>query len=151
MIYKNLFKNNENVLMSFKWTFQIVIVIFVIWVFFNPQTRLHSIIAMSLMLIFYIFQSYIEKKALFHKELISAICNSSQDLIVYKDFNGKYLYCNQVYLDTLNKTLDEIKGKTEADLFSQKDATMLNKISRTVLKGKVIRKKNKNGKYPKYL
>ena len=141
MIYKNLFKKSENILVSLKWIFQIAIVIFVIWVFFNPQTRLHSIIAISLMLIFYILQSYIEKKALFHKELISAICNSSQDLIVYKDFNGKYLYCNQVYLDTVNKSLDEIKGKTEADLFSPKDAAMLSKISKRVLKGKVIRKK----------
>ncbi|MEE3349814.1 MAG: PAS domain-containing protein [Candidatus Gastranaerophilaceae bacterium] len=93
------------------------------------------------MLIFYFLQSYIEKKALIHKELISAICNSSQDLIVYKDYNGKYLYCNQVYLDTVNKSLEEIKGKTEADLFSEKDAAKLNKISRKVLKGKVIRKK----------
>ena len=141
MIYKNLFKNNEKVLISFKWAFQIAIVIFVIWVFFNPQTRLHSIIAISLMLIFYIFQNYIEKKALFSIELITAICNSSQDLIVYKDFNGKYLYCNQAYLDTVNKSLDEIKGKTEADLFAPKDAAMLNKISKRVLKGKVIRKK----------
>ena len=141
MIYKNLFKNSENILVSFKWIFQIAIVIFVIWVFFNPQTRLHSIIAISLMLIFYIFQNYIEKKALFSIELITAICNSSQDLIVYKDFNGKYLYCNQAYLDTVNKSLDEIKGKTEADLFAPKDAAMLNKISKRVLKGKVIRKK----------
>jgi len=141
MIYKNLFKNSENILVSFKWIFQIAIVIFVIWVFFNPQTRLHSIIAISLMLIFYVFQNYIEKKALFSIELITAICNSSQDLIVYKDFNGKYLYCNQAYLDTVNKSLDEIKGKTEADLFAPKDAAMLNKISKRVLKGKVIRKK----------
>ena len=143
MIYKNLFKNSAKVLMSFKWVFQIAIVIFIIWVFFNPQTKLHSIIAISLMLIFYILQSYIENKALFHKELITAICNSSQDLIVYKDFNGKYLYCNQVYLNTVNKTLDEIKGKTEADLFSQKDAAVLNRISKKVLRGKVVRKKIK--------
>ena len=99
MIYKNLFKNSENLLINFKWTLQIAIVIFIIWVCFNPQTKLHSIIAISLMLIFYVFQSYIEKSALFHKELIRAICNSSQDLIAYKDFNGKYLYCNQVYLN----------------------------------------------------
>ena len=141
MIYKNIFKNNERILISFKWIFQIALVIFIVWVFFNPQTRLHSIIAISLMLIFYILQSYIENKSLFHKELISAICNSSQDLIVYKDCNGKYLYCNQVYLDTVNKTLDDIKGKTEFDLFSEKDAVKLNKISRKVLKGNVIRKK----------
>ena len=143
MIYKNLFKNSEKVLMGLKWTFQIAIAIFIIWVYLNPQTKLHSIIAISLMLIFYVLQSFVEKKSLFHKELISAICNSSQDLIVYKDFNGKYLYCNQVYLDTVNKTLDDIKGKTEFDLFSEKDAVKLNKISRKVLKGKVIRKKIK--------
>ena len=141
MIYRNLFKNNEKILMYLKWTFQIAIAIFIIWVYVNPQTRLHSIIAISLMLIFYVLQSYVGNKALFHKELISAICNSSQDLIVYKDCNGKYLYCNQVYLDTVNKTLDEIQGKTEADLFSPKDAAVLNKISKRVLKGKVIRKK----------
>jgi PAS domain S-box-containing protein len=93
------------------------------------------------MLIFYILQSYIEKRASFHKELISAICNSSQDLIVYKDFNGRYLYCNQVFLDTVNKTLEDIKGKSEADLFSEKDADKFHKISKRVLKGKVIRKK----------
>ena len=141
MIYKNLFKKSENVLVLFKWTFQIAITIFVIWVCFNPQTRLHSIIAIGVMLIFYILQSYIENKALFHKELISAICNSSQDLIVYKDYNGRYLYCNQVYLDTLNKTLEDIKGKTEASLYSPRDAAILSRISRLVLKGKVIRKK----------
>ena len=150
MIYKNLFKRREKILMSFKWTFQIAIAIFIIWVFFNPQTKLHSIIAISLMLIFYVLQSYVENRALLkfinekqadHEELISAICNSSQDLIVYKDFNGRYLYCNQVFLDTVNKTLDEIKGKTETDLFAPKDAAILNKITRRVLKGKVIRKK----------
>ena len=143
MIYKNLFKKSENVLMLFKWTFQIAITMLVIWVCFNPQTRLHSIIAIGVMLIFYILQSYIENKALFQKELISAICNSSQDLIVYKDFNGKYLYCNQVFLNTVQKTLEEIKGKSEADLFSAKDAIILNNISRRVLRGKVIRKKIK--------
>ncbi len=105
MIYKNLFKKNENVLMGLKLAFQILLILFIIWVCFNPQTRLHSIIAISLMLIFYFLQNYIEKRTSFHKELISAICNSSQDLIVYKDFNGKYLYCNQVYLVTVNKTL----------------------------------------------
>ena len=141
MIYKNLFRNSENILISLKWTFQIALVIFIIWVCFNPQTRLHSIIAISLMLIFYVLQSYVKNRALFHKELISAICNSSQDLIVYKDCNGKYLYCNQVYLNTVNKTLEDIKGKSEADLFSAEDAAKLNKISRSVLKGKVIRKK----------
>lgn len=141
MICKNLFKNSEKILKCFKWTFQIAIAILIIWVFFNPQTKLHSIIAISLMLIFYVLQNYIENRALFHKELISAICNSSQDLIVYKDCNGKYLYCNQVFLNTVNKTLDEIKGKPEADLFIPKDAAMLNKITRRVLKGKVIRKK----------
>ena len=150
MIYKNLFRKSEKVLMSFKWTFQIAIAIFIIWVCFNPQTKLHSIIAISLMLIFYVLQSYIENRALLkfinekqadHEELISAICNSSQDIIVYKNFHGKYLYCNQVYLNTVNKTLEEIKGKTEADLFSARDAAILNKISKRVLKGKVIRKK----------
>ena len=149
MIYKNLFRNNEKVLMSFKWAFQIAIVIFIIWVYFNPQTKLHSIIAISLMLIFYVIQSYIENKALLkfinekqadHEELISAVCNSSQDLISYKDFNGKYLYCNQAYLKTVNKTLEEIKGKNEFDLFSQKDAIAINKISKKVLQGKVVKK-----------
>ena len=152
MIYRNLFKSNKKVLMSFKWTFQIATIIFIIWVCFNPQTKLHSIIAISLMLIFYVLQSYVENKAFSkflvekqadHEELISAICNSSQDLIIYKDFNGRYLYGNQVCLKTLNKTLDEIKGKTEADLFSPKDAVILRKISRKVLHGKVIRKKVK--------
>ena len=152
MIYKNLFRNNEKVLMSFKWTFRIAIAVFIIWVFFNPQTKLHSIVAISLLLIFYVLQSYVENRALLkfinekqanHEELISAICNSSQDLIVYKDFNGKYLYCNQVFLDTINKTIEEIKGKNEADFFSTKEASVLNKISRRVLKGKVVRKKIK--------
>ena len=152
MIYKNLFKKREKVLMSFKWAFQIAIAIFIIWVFFNPQTKLHSIIAISLILIFYFLQSYVENRALLkfinerqadHEELISAICNSSQDLIVYKDFHGKYLYCNQIYLNTVNKTLDEIKGKTEADLFSSRNAKVLSKITKRVLHGKVIRKKIK--------
>lgn len=141
MIYKSLFSRCENILISLKCIFQITVVIFIIWVYFNPQTRLHSIITISLMLIFYVLQCYLGNKALFHKELISAICNSSQDLITYKDYKGRYLYCNQVFLDTVNKTLDEIKGKTESDIFTLKDAAKLNKISRKALKGKVIRKK----------
>lgn len=141
MIYKSLFSRCENILLSLKCIFQITVIIFIIWVYFNPQTRLHSIITISLMLIFYVLQCYLGNKALFHKELISAICNSSQDLITYKDYKGRYLYCNQVFLDTVNKTLDEIKGKTESDIFTLKDAAKLNKISRKALKGKVIRKK----------
>ena len=149
MIYKNLFRNNEKILMSFKWTFHIAIAVFIIWVFINPQTKLHSIIAISLLLIFYVLQSYIENKALLkfinekradHEELISAICNSSQDLITYKDFNGKYLYCNQIFLNTVNKTLDEIKGKTEFDLFPREDAKALSKVSKKALQGQVIKK-----------
>ena len=149
MIYRNVFKKREKILMSFKWTFQIAIAIFIIWVYFNPQTKLHSIIAISLMLIFYVLQSYIENRALLkfvnekqadHEELISAVCNSSQDLISYRDFNGKYLYCNQAYLNTVNKTLDEIRGKNEFDLFSKNDAMAINKISKKVLHGKVVKK-----------
>ena len=149
MIYKNVFKKREKILLSFKWTFQIAIAIFIIWVYFNPQTKLHSIVAISLMLIFYVLQSYIENRALLkfisekqadHEELISAICNSSQDLIAYKDFNGKYLYCNQVYLNKVNMTLDEIKGKKESDLFPSKDAISINKITKKVLQGKVVKK-----------
>ena len=149
MIYRNVFKKREKILMSFKWTFQIAIAIFIIWVYFNPQTKLHSIIAISLMLIFYVLQSYIENRALLkfvnekqadHEELISAVCNSSQDLISYRDFNGKYLYCNQAYLNTVNKTLDEIRGKNEFDLFSKNDAMTINKISKKVLQGKVVKK-----------
>ena len=150
MIYKDLFrKNSEKILMNFKWTFQIAIAVFIIWVFFNPQTKLHSIIAISLMLLFYVLQSYMENRALSkfinekqadHEELISTICNSSQDLITYRDFNGKYLYCNQAYLNTVHKTQDEIKGKNEFDLLSKKDASNLNKICKKVLQGKVVRK-----------
>lgn len=152
MIYRNLFRKSEKVLMSFKWTFQIAIAIFIIWVYFNPQTKLHSIVAISLMLIFYLLQSYVENRSFLkfinenqaiHEELIGAICNSSQDLITYKDFNGRYLYCNQTYLKTVNKTLDEVKGKKEADLFSPKVAAVLNKISKKALQGKVVRKKIK--------
>ena len=138
MIYRNLFKKSGKILISFKWTFQIAIAIFIIWVFFNPQTKLHSIIAISLMLIFYVLQSYMENSALLkfinekqadHEELISAICNSSQDLIIYKDYNGKYLYCNQAYLNKINMTLEQIKGKKESDIYSKNDALRLNKLS----------------------
>ena len=149
MIYKNLFKKRQKILMSFKWTFQIAISIFIIWVYFNPQTKLHSIIAISLMLVFYVLQSYIENRALLkfinekqadHEELISAICNSSQDLIIYKDFQGRYLYCNQAYLNTIDMTLEDIKGKREIDIYSKKDAVVLNRISKRALHGQVVKK-----------
>ncbi|MBR6126137.1 PAS domain S-box protein [bacterium] len=101
------------------------------------------------MLIFYVLQSYIENRALLkfisekqadHEELISAICNSSQDLIIYKDFQGRYLYCNQVYLNTINMSLEDIKGKREIDIFSKKDAIVLSRISKRALHGQVIKK-----------
>ena len=149
MIYKNLFKNSEKILINFKWTLQISIAIFIVWVFFNPQTKLHSIIAISLMLLFYLLQSYIENKSLSkfilekqtdHEELISAICNSSQEMITCKDFQGRYLYCNQAYAESMEVTLDEIKGKRETDIYPQNDAKKFKKLCQEALEGNVVRR-----------
>ena len=48
--------------------------------------------------------------------------NSIPDLIFYKDKFNSYLGCNQAFANFSNIKIDEIKGKTDFDLFSNKQA-----------------------------
>lgn len=55
-------------------------------------------------------------------EIFNILTDSSPDLIFYKDIAGIYLGCNRAFEEFVNMTEEMIVGKTDWDLFSQKDA-----------------------------
>ncbi|MCQ2753698.1 MAG: PAS domain S-box protein [bacterium] len=149
MTYKKFIEYHGKMLTKYKWIIQAMIAGVIIWIYFDPTIKLHPITAIFSILFCYILQSYIENRILIkhlnekhadQEEMIRTMCNSSSSFITYKDFNGKYVSANKVFLDTLGKTLVEIKGKKEIDLFPKKDAAALNSMSKKVLQGKIVKK-----------
>lgn len=56
------------------------------------------------------------------KNLLQNIIDGIPDLIFYKSTDGKYLGCNKAFVNQMSLTLDEIKGRTDHDLFSTQQA-----------------------------
>jgi PAS domain S-box-containing protein len=50
------------------------------------------------------------------EELLRSIINSADDLIFFKDTEGKYIGCNGAYEKWNSKSLDQIVGKTDREL-----------------------------------
>ena len=63
-----------------------------------------------------------ENELIKEKSLLNSMINSIPDLIFYKDKFNSYLGCNQAFANFSNIKIDEIKGKTDFDLFSNKQA-----------------------------
>ncbi|MCQ2740334.1 MAG: PAS domain-containing protein [bacterium] len=149
MIYKTISKNYEKFLTKYKWWIQVFLATLIIWIYFDPRIKLHPITAIFSILFCYVLQGYIENRILIkhlnekqadQDEMIKIMCSSSSNFIIYKDYKGKYVFGNQVFLNAIHKTLTEIRGKREIDLFPKKDASILNNMSKKVLQGKIVKK-----------
>ena len=51
------------------------------------------------------------------QELLSNIVNAAEDLIFYKDINLRYIGCNKAYAQWTSKSIEQIIGKTDKDLY----------------------------------
>jgi len=129
-----------------KWIIQLLIAGIIIYICIEPKIYLHPVMAASLILFCYILHSYIEnfftlKKMTLKREkqdkLITTMCDSSINLIAYKDLQGKYIYCNRSLLKTFNKTMEEIQGKTVYDLLDSQKAKSMDKLTKLALTGKI--------------
>lgn len=54
--------------------------------------------------------------------IMSSLINSIPDLIFYKDPKGVYLGCNEAFAELVGRSINEIVGKTDFDLFPEEIA-----------------------------
>ncbi|MEK7394702.1 MAG: PAS domain S-box protein, partial [Fibrobacterota bacterium] len=66
--------------------------------------------------------------------LISSLLDSVPDLIFFKDIDGVYLGCNPPFAEIVGKTIDEIVGSTDYDLFDKDVADIFRDYDRRMLK-----------------
>ena len=64
------------------------------------------------------------------------IIKSAPTIMVIKDLEGRYLDCNDKFLELLGKTKKEVIGKTVKDLFSETMAAAINEKERIVKESK---------------
>jgi len=69
------------------------------------------------------------------ERLLKSIINNSTAVIYLKDTHGRYLLINRQYEILFNITTEEIKGKTDLDLFPKKDAIQFMNNDKKVLEG----------------
>lgn len=114
----------------------------------------HSVLGSSLsVLIFSIlvgYLLYVNKKSLLikHKnkkiklyndnllqsnQLIKSVIDGTDDLIFYKNKDFYYLGCNDAFTKLVNKSKDEILGKTDFELFDEDTAKRLRKLDNLML------------------
>ncbi len=70
------------------------------------------------------------------RNLLSAVINTSDDLIYYKDHKLKYIGCNDAFEKFINKSKKEIVGKDDFQLFDKKYALIFRENDLKVLESK---------------
>ena len=70
--------------------------------------------------------------------LLQTIINASPDIIFVKDLNGKYLWANQAVAQFFDKSIDEIIGKRDRDLFPESIYTKIEADDRRILESSKI-------------
>lgn len=66
------------------------------------------------------------------RTLLRNIVNTLPDLIFVKDSNGVYQFSNRSFEEFLNKSPDQILGKTDADLMSERSSEYIRKMDNQV-------------------
>ena len=69
--------------------------------------------------------------------MISSLLDSTPDLIFFKDTEGVYLGCNPAFAEYIDKSKNEIIGKTEYDLFDKERADFFIYSDQEILKQKL--------------
>ena len=65
--------------------------------------------------------------------VISSLLDSIPDIIFFKDINGVYLGCNLPFAELVEKSRDEIVGKTDYDFFDKEIADFFRKYDKSML------------------
>lgn len=65
--------------------------------------------------------------------LVRSIINSTPDRIFYKDMSGVYLGCNQAFADFCGKSIEQIIGKNDAQLFEEERASWFRSTDKKVM------------------
>ncbi|MEA2004787.1 MAG: PAS domain S-box protein, partial [Acidobacteriota bacterium] len=68
------------------------------------------------------------------EELLKAVLDASDEIIFAKDLNSRYTHANATFSKKFNRPLEEIVGKTDEDIFSDKEARLLREIDLEVFK-----------------
>ncbi|MCC6075670.1 putative bifunctional diguanylate cyclase/phosphodiesterase [Pseudomonas sp. GCM10022188] len=69
----------------------------------------------------------------FHRRLLDSLVAAAADAIVVKDRHGRYLLANQAAADFVGRPLDEVLGKTDAQLFAAAPAVTIARHDQEVL------------------
>ncbi|MBF0376674.1 MAG: PAS domain-containing protein [Desulfamplus sp.] len=56
------------------------------------------------------------------KALLNSLLNSMYDIVFFKDINGVYLGCNKSFADHVGRSVEDIVGKTDYDLYTKEEA-----------------------------
>ena len=75
----------------------------------------------------------IEETIIQEKAFLSSLLDSIPDLISYKDNAGTYLGCNKSYSIFSGKSVDELKGKTDYNLFPREKANIYKEKENQIL------------------
>ncbi|MBE0460694.1 MAG: PAS domain-containing protein, partial [Candidatus Aminicenantes bacterium] len=80
----------------------------------------------------------VEEEVRNSEELLKAVLDASDEIIFAKDLNSRYTHANATFSKKFNRPLGEIVGKTDEDIFTDKEARLLREIDLEVFKkGKV--------------
>ncbi|MFA9374331.1 MAG: diguanylate cyclase [Poseidonibacter sp.] len=71
--------------------------------------------------------------------LINSVINSTNDLIFYKDKDFKYIGCNHAFEKLVQKSLAEIIGKTDFELFNKEQAKLFRESDILMLKDNKVK------------
>jgi PAS domain-containing protein len=116
---------------KYKIFIQAIVALLIVFISWHPNIYLHPITTAVLIFSCYTLHSYIENKIalkkILHKiskqeKIITTLYKNSDELIIYRDVNGNYIYCNEQYLSTFNLSMDKIKGKYSFEYLQPKDA-----------------------------
>lgn len=66
-------------------------------------------------------------------DLLLSVLRSMPDIVFYKDTRGVYLGCNQLFAEFVGRSVEEIVGHSDDELFSRQEAEGFKKVDRQVL------------------
>lgn len=79
---------------------------------------------------------------------MTSVINSIPDLIFYKDLDVVYIGCNKVFSELIDHPIDDILGKTDYDLFTEKVAKFFREKDQEMLISRQSRRNDEWVDYP---
>ncbi|MBF0228927.1 MAG: response regulator [Desulfamplus sp.] len=67
------------------------------------------------------------------KTLLTSLLHSMYDIVFFKDINGVYLGCNKSFADHVGRSVEDIVGKTDYDLYTKEEADFFIENDRKML------------------